>query len=119
MIGDANYISKDPVAQQRAEEAAEMVEASARAASQGKRLKRSRNLSKKAQEAQEAKVTSITTQRGPRNPNSLWVRLNTQPPTYRHTRSGQVQVELPKEGWARRVDLTSSSEVSSAAVFSC
>ena len=98
MIGDANYIAKDPVAQQRAEEAAKMVEASAHAASQGKRLKRSRNLSKKAQEAQEAKVTSITTQRGPRNPNSLWVRLNTQPPTYRHTRSGQVQVELPKEG---------------------
>ena len=105
------YISKDPVAQQRVAEAAEMVEASTRAASQGKRLKRSRTLSKKAQEALEAKPTS---QRGPRNPKSLWVRLNTQPPTYRHTKSGQVQVELPKEGWAKRVDLTSSSSSSSS-----
>ena len=96
------YISKDPVAQRRAAEAAEMVEESTRAASQGKRLKRSRTLSKKAQEALEAKPTSTTQQRGPRNPKSLWVRLNTQPPTYRHTKSGQVQVELPKEGWAKR-----------------
>ena len=107
------YISKDPVAQRRAAEAAEMVEESTRAASQGKRLKRSRTLSKKAQEALEAQPTS-TTQRGPRNPKSLWVRLNTQPPTYRHTKSGQVQVELPKEGWAKRVDLTSSSSSSSS-----
>ena len=54
------YISKDPVAQRRAAEAAEMVEESTRAASQGKRLKRSRTLSKKAQEALEAQPTTTT-----------------------------------------------------------